>query len=76
MFLRETTSIKQRQRVVGQFRRPLNPLSHSPRSVSAVLVIQAFRYELTLNDETRARFASHCGASRFAFNWGLALVKH
>jgi len=37
--------------------------------------MQAFRYELTLNDKTRARFASHCGASRFAFNWGLALVK-
>jgi hypothetical protein len=24
-----------------------------------------------LNHKTRARFASHCGASRFAFNWGL-----
>jgi putative transposase len=38
-------------------------------------VIQAFRYELTPNDKTRAKFMSHCGASRFAFNWGLRLVK-
>jgi putative transposase len=37
--------------------------------------MQAFGYELSLNDKSRARFASHCGASRFAFNWGLALVK-
>src|ERR1700737_4101628 len=36
---------------------------------------QAFRYAL---DPTRAQtraLASHCGASRFAFNWGLELVK-
>lgn len=36
---------------------------------------QAFRYAL---DPTRAQsraLASHCGAARFAFNWGLELVK-
>lgn len=37
-------------------------------------VHQAFRFELDPNDQTRARLASHCGASRFAYNWGLGLV--
>jgi putative transposase len=40
-----------------------------------VLVHQAFRFELDPNNAVRSRFASHCGASRFAYNWGLALVK-
>jgi putative transposase len=39
-----------------------------------VLVHQAFRFELDPNNAVRSRFASHCGASRFAYNWGLALV--
>lgn len=40
-----------------------------------MLVHQAFRFELDPNDRTRSALASHGGASRFAFNWGLALVK-
>lgn len=40
-----------------------------------MLVHQAYRFELSPNNVTRSRFASHCGASRFAYNWGLALVK-
>ena len=40
-----------------------------------MLVLQAFRFELDPNNAVRSRFASHCGASRFAYNWGLALVK-
>jgi len=40
-----------------------------------VLVHQAFRFELDPNNAVRSRFASHCGASRFAYNWGLTLVK-
>lgn len=39
-------------------------------------VHQAFRYELSPNNHVRNRFASHCGASRFAYNWGLGLVKN
>ena len=45
------------------------------RYVAPVLVHQAYRYELSPNNETRSRFASHCGAARFAYNWGLALAK-
>ena len=40
-----------------------------------MLVHRAFRFELDPNNAVRSRFASHCGASRFVFNWGLALVK-
>lgn len=38
-------------------------------------VHQAFRFELDPNDSTRSALASHAGAKRFAFNWGLSLVK-
>ncbi|HUZ21028.1 MAG TPA: IS607 family element RNA-guided endonuclease TnpB [Acidimicrobiales bacterium] len=40
-----------------------------------MLVHQAFRFELDPNNRTRAALSSHAGASRFAYNWGLALVK-
>ena len=36
--------------------------------------LQAFRFELDPNDAVRAGLASHAGAARFAFNWGLNLV--
>jgi putative transposase len=39
-----------------------------------MLVHQAFRFELDPNNVARARLASHAGAARFAYNWGLALV--
>ncbi|MGI8685872.1 MAG: helix-turn-helix domain-containing protein, partial [Acidimicrobiales bacterium] len=38
-------------------------------------VAQAYRFELDPNDVTAGALASHVGADRFAFNWGLALVK-
>ena len=38
-------------------------------------VAQAYRFELDPNDVTADAMASHVGADRFAFNWGLALVK-
>lgn len=38
-------------------------------------VTQAYRYALDPTPEQAAALASHCGAARFAFNWGLALVK-
>jgi len=40
-----------------------------------VQVHQAFRFALDPSDRTRSCLASHAGASRFAYNWGLALVK-
>jgi putative transposase len=40
-----------------------------------MLVHQAFRFELDPRDRTRSMLASHAGASRFAYNFGLALVK-
>jgi putative transposase len=40
-----------------------------------MLVHQAFRFELDPSNATRSALASHVGASRFAYNWGLALVK-
>jgi putative transposase len=36
---------------------------------------RAYRFALDPNDRQRSALASHCGAARFAFNWGLGLVK-
>jgi putative transposase len=38
-------------------------------------VIQAYRFALDPTPKQQRALASHCGATRFAFNWGLALVK-
>ncbi|WP_218671324.1 helix-turn-helix domain-containing protein [Microbispora sp. GKU 823] len=40
-----------------------------------VLVVQAYRYALDPTPAQARALASHCGAARVAFNWGLALVK-
>jgi putative transposase len=40
-----------------------------------MLVHQAYRYALDPTDRQIGALASHCGAARFAFNFGLALVK-
>jgi putative transposase len=40
-----------------------------------VRVHQAYRFELDPSWRARSAMSSHTGASRFAFNWGLALVK-
>ena len=37
--------------------------------------MQAFRYELDPNNRARSCLSSHCGAARFAYNWGLGLVR-
>jgi putative transposase len=39
-------------------------------------VIQAYRFALDPTPKQQRALASHCGAARFAFNWGLALVEH
>ena len=38
-------------------------------------VIQAYRFALDPTPRQRRALASHCGAARYAYNWGLALVK-
>jgi hypothetical protein len=38
-------------------------------------VIQAYRFALDPTPGQRRALASHCGAARFAYNWGLNLVK-
>jgi putative transposase len=38
-------------------------------------VIQAYRFALDPTPQQRRTLASHCGAARFAYNWGLELVK-
>jgi len=38
-------------------------------------VIQAYRFALDPTPRQQGQLASHTGAARFAFNWGLALVK-
>jgi putative transposase len=40
-----------------------------------VEVLRGFRFAIDPNDHQRSMMASHCGGARFAFNWGLALVK-
>jgi putative transposase len=38
-------------------------------------VTQAYRFALDPTPGQRRALASHCGAARVAYNWGLALVK-
>ena len=35
-------------------------------------VVRGYKTELDLNDEQRTACLKHAGASRFAYNWGLA----
>ncbi|MDP9642977.1 putative transposase [Actinopolyspora lacussalsi] len=38
-------------------------------------VLQAYQFALEPTPDQRAMLSSHCGAARFAYNWGLAQVK-
>jgi putative transposase len=38
-------------------------------------VAQAFQFALDPTPVQQTELRSHCGAQRYAFNWGLALVK-
>jgi putative transposase len=38
-------------------------------------VIQAYRFALDPTPRQRRALASHCGAARYAYNWGLDLVQ-
>ncbi len=44
-------------------------------TMAVATVHQAYRFALDPTPRQHGRLASHTGASRFAFNWGLALVK-
>jgi putative transposase len=47
-----------------------------PREGAVVAtVIQAYKFALDPTPRQRRALASHCGAARFAYNWGLELVK-
>ncbi|WP_262322286.1 RNA-guided endonuclease TnpB family protein [Acidiferrimicrobium sp. IK] len=41
-----------------------------------MLVYQAYRFELDPNNHARSALASHAGAARFAYNWGVSLVSN
>jgi putative transposase len=49
------------------------PAASAPAAV--MTVHQAYRFALDPTPRQQGRLASHAGAARFAFNWGLALVK-
>jgi putative transposase len=38
------------------------------------MVLQAYRFALDPTPRKQGRLASHAGAARFAYNWGLELV--
>ncbi|MEU1210564.1 IS607 family element RNA-guided endonuclease TnpB [Nocardia sp. NPDC005825] len=42
---------------------------------TVAIVIQAYRFALEPTRAQELSLRSHCGAQRFAFNWGLALVR-
>ena len=44
-------------------------------SSQSVVVLQAYRYALDPSPRQRGALASHAGASRFAYNWGLELFQ-
>lgn len=56
-------------------RRLSNVLSTRCRKKSSLKVIRGYKTELDLNDEQRTACLKHAGASRFAYNWGLARSK-
>jgi Helix-turn-helix domain len=55
------------------------PAVRTPRPAGregpAMAVMQAYRFALDPTPRQARALASHCGAARFAFNWGLGLVK-
>jgi putative transposase len=44
-------------------------------SSQSAVVLQAYRYALDPSPRQRGALASHAGASRFAYNWGLELFQ-
>jgi putative transposase len=59
--------------------RPSPPEGVGCANISAILelvkVLQAYRYALDPTPRQKRALASHVGAARFVYNWGLELVK-
>jgi putative transposase len=56
-------------------RGPVSATVGSVRYKTNMIIYQAFRYELDPTNIQRGRLASHSGAARYAWNWGLEQVK-
>jgi hypothetical protein len=68
----------QPRRALSQPHPTVAPREHVPpgRGDDAMAtVIQAYRYALDPTPRQRRALASHCGAARYAYNWGLQLVQ-
>ncbi|MFF2551940.1 IS607 family element RNA-guided endonuclease TnpB [Nocardia sp. NPDC058058] len=48
---------------------------HYDLETEKVTVLQAYRFALDPRPDQEHELASHCGAQRFAYNWGLAHIK-
>jgi putative transposase len=48
--------------------------AEQPRDAELATVMQAYRFALDPTPRQRRALASHCGAARVAYNWGLELV--
>jgi IS605 OrfB family transposase len=55
--------------------RPFTDEATSAKGRGVATVIQAYRFALDPTPTQRRALASHCGAARVAYNWGLALVR-
>ncbi len=53
-------------------RKSSNVLNTLCRKKSSLQVVRGYKTELDLNDLERTACLKHAGASRFAYNWGLA----
>ncbi len=60
---------------LAQATRPLEVLPPNERGTAVLLVHQAYRFALDPAPRQRRALSSATGGSRFAYNWGLALVK-
>jgi putative transposase len=54
---------------------PYDKCSKAREGVAMAVVTQAYRFALDPTRRQQRALASHCGAARYAYNWGLELVK-
>ena len=60
---------------VGKYCPFMTSVACTEKGMSMATVIQAYRFALDPTPRQQRALASHCGAARFAYNWGLELVK-
>jgi putative transposase len=53
----------------------MEPIRPNHGEIGMAVVIQAYRFALDPTPRQRRVLASHCGAARYVYNWGLTLVK-